>query len=385
MTNNEDAKFLEDARGLKDGQISWIDVPFPYDSKWDLSGPYAAHFKQYHSLFVGEGDMPKVPSLMTYCTATHEPELSNDLHSHRVYWHSMVLRPEKWVISKDHNGLNPINGTDSLGKVTIETTEETTLVFKNSIEFDSSVTISGGEGPVSGSATLKLNASRNWTKSIAVKVIKMEQTEQGCSYQPTNMYAQLHCKVIASQKGSFMVSSFYDYDVVCTNPRGVEVKPEYRTSSLESAGSIGSMQSLYSAFGKDIELRSYENGDTWQKATLTKLKLVVDPLTANLNITGSAHRFKLVGSLVTSSSWKETRDLLDNYYRALHSNSEFERFWAEKVAGAYTDMGKLDDYRVLRGEDAGHDDEEIAYSPGNLVKVWRVTVRGDGKWMPKES
>lgn len=49
-----------DKQNLKKGQIRWIKVPFPYDGEWDRSGPYATHFKQYHSLYVN-GISPCLP------------------------------------------------------------------------------------------------------------------------------------------------------------------------------------------------------------------------------------------------------------------------------------------------------------------------------------
>ncbi|KAG0246011.1 hypothetical protein BG011_002588 [Mortierella polycephala] len=237
-----------DARNLKNGNVRWIKMPFPYDRKWDLSGPYASHFKQYHSLYVN--DMPAVPALMTYCIATREDEPSKSTHYHRVNWHSMVLRPEKWIISKDHNGLSPINGTDTKGKVSVETTETTNIIFKNSIEFSASVTASGNEGPITSRAELKASASRKWEKSISVVVYKSEETDQGYSYQPTNIYAQLLCKVVVARRGSFMVSGFYDYDLISSNPRGVEVKTEHKASSMESA--IGAMNYTCSQNCPDI-------------------------------------------------------------------------------------------------------------------------------------
>ncbi|GJJ77406.1 hypothetical protein EMPS_09765 [Entomortierella parvispora] len=348
---------------LKNGKVPWISVPFPQDSEWTSDTAYGPHLKEYYSLYAK--DMPKVPGLMTHCTVSQYQD--GGPHYHRVDWHSMVLKPKRWIITRDHNGLAPIAGSDSEGSVTIERTEETTMEIKYGIQFDSSVAISGGEGPLKGSSDLKVNAGKHWTKKITLIYKRSEITAQGFSYQPTRIYAQLLCEVIFAREGSFVVNGYYEKELITTNTPGV--KAEYQSKSYQ-------MDNLYNAFGKDVVAKGFEWGDMWQKASLARLKLVVDPHTAKLNVTGSAHRANKKGITLSSSYW-EVPQLLDDYYRRLTSNSELESFSANYLEGIYSDMGKLDNYQVLCGVESGREDEAITYSPGNLVKVWMVTVRGD--------
>ncbi|KAF9538799.1 hypothetical protein EC957_006194 [Mortierella hygrophila] len=312
--------------------------------------------------------MLKVPALMTHCVAAHEHEPFVNSHCHRVFWHSMVLKPKKWIIGIDHYGLPQFPGNDTKGKVSREFAEETTVMFKNSIEFDASVTVSGTEGSVKGIAELKVNTSTCWTKKISLVVKVTEETEQGYNYQPTHIYAQLLYEVIQAQIESFMVSSFYGDELITTNPIGAKVENKFKASMVPSSGTIRTMYWLYTAFGKDVVTRGFERGFNWQKASTARLKLVVEPRTAMMNITGAAYTLHRVWDITETDSWKTFPEMLDRFIDNEGSS------W---IPSPMNHAAKLGDYRAVYGEDTTREDEAIMYSPGNLVKVWKVTVRAD--------
>ncbi|KAG0248026.1 hypothetical protein BG011_000622 [Mortierella polycephala] len=350
------------------GRFQWINVPFPVDPTWNDNIPYSDQYNQYHAIY--KGSMPKVPAMMTHCEATQIAEPSN-AHGARVYYRSMVLKPKKWVIALDTQGLDPINGDECGGEFRVERDEEEILKLRSSIEFSSDVSASGSHGPVKASANLKMNASVHWEKTVTTKTKRVQTAGEGSSYQPTYIYAKLLCEMVCAKAGDFLVDSLDDNELITTNPYCSPVQDIHRASKSGYVKSRDELQGLYLACGKYMTTYKAEDGSFWAKGSSARIQMVVDPVDARLYVKGYAvslrrdgilwagEGVRLVNLLRTTSAWDSILNSLPGSVSLTtgHENA------------------KLDDYHGLQGEDAMREDMEITYSPGNLVKIWKVAVK----------
>ncbi|KAG0042769.1 hypothetical protein BGZ89_006745, partial [Linnemannia elongata] len=370
----------ERIRNLYEGKIEWKAVEFPYDPEWEKDTSYTDQCKQYHSMY--RLKMPLVPALMTYCEMDQRDEPRQD-HSVRISYRSMVLEPLKWVLDYTPDG-NPINGSEAKGEYKIDHEEEETIKFHSSIEFSSDVGISGCRGPVQASASLKASAGASWAKSIKVTYKRTIEPEQGCNYQPTRFYAKLLCKAVRAKAGDFLVHGTSDDgfngELVTTNPYCSPVKPHHIASDPNHGciKSVAELGRLYDACGKDVFTGRHSGGKTWAKASVARLKVVVDPVEATLYVTGAAYMARTDGFMSTS----ESKMLLQNLQGI--PNDTWDRIGRFALQGgiglpSFTQppavQGTLADYRGLYGKESELDTEKITYSPGDLVKVWKVLVK----------
>ncbi|KAG0249752.1 hypothetical protein BG011_008980 [Mortierella polycephala] len=309
--------------------------------------------------------MPKVPAMMPYCEAIQDIE-PNRGHCIRVTYRSMVLKPKEWVMDHEHNGLSPLNGDETKGEFTVETEEEETVKFSRCIEFSTNVIVSEDYGPVKVDSSLKLNASAAWEKTVKTTKKRVQTVEQGCSYQPTRIFAKLLCEVTRAKTGSFMVSGLDNDELITTNPCCAPVEDKHKASKCGFVKSIDELSGLYHAFGKYVVTRFDDQGSFWAKASSARLKLVVDPIDARLYVTGEACSVRSDGLFLFSSQSKDLADYLDKM---------FDVSWIKNTGPIIFHNAKLNDYRGLYGDDALCTEEKITYSPGSSVKIWKVAVK----------
>lgn len=295
---------------------------------------------------------------MTYCELQKDDK-GEQKHSVRIYYLSMVLKPIKWAIHKDHDGLGPLTGDETKGEFTLEMEKEENVKFHASIEFSADVSASGGYGPAKGSASLKTSIGASSEKKAKVMTKKVMTVEQGCSYQPTRIYAKLLCKVIHAKEGDFLANGFGE--LVTTNKPYEPVAEKHKVSESGYVKATAELHRLYDAFGKDVSTFRRENwGPMWVKMSSVKLKTVVDPADARLYVTGT-------------SAYGQTSPFLSGWLLP-HLLKKLVIANKPAITIVYR-SGSLGDYRGLCGRDSTHEDKEISYSPGNLVKVWKVAVK----------
>ncbi|KAF9945154.1 hypothetical protein BGZ70_004010 [Mortierella alpina] len=207
---------------LYKGEVEWTSVPFPEDPEWEDDISYVEQYKLYRSeYFKG---MPVVPALMTYCEVKPSDE-SGQKHSVRMYYRSMVLKLLKWIIARDQDGLSPLNGDETKA--------------------------SESYGPVKASASFKTTSGASWEKTVKVTSKRVMTVEQGCSYQPTRIYAKLLCDVVHVKEGDFLVNGL-GRELITTNARYEPVAPKHYASHTGFVKSITEFRPLNDAFGKNL-------------------------------------------------------------------------------------------------------------------------------------
>ncbi|KAF9353569.1 hypothetical protein BGX26_008672 [Mortierella sp. AD094] len=140
------SQYDKDVEALYKGELRFIDVPFPEDPDWEKEPSYNHQYRNYHDLY--RTGMPKVPALFTHCEVSRvENEVAASV---RIYYRSMVLKPKKWVMFKDINGMEPI--------LTDEIDGENTKT----------VGAEAGYGPVKASTEFKTSVGVEYEKKVTV-------------------------------------------------------------------------------------------------------------------------------------------------------------------------------------------------------------------------
>ncbi|KAF9945382.1 hypothetical protein BGZ70_003860, partial [Mortierella alpina] len=192
----------QDMQELYEGRVRSIKVPFPEDSSWKDDKSYTDVFRRYHSLF--GTSMPLVPALMTHCEVLEGSEAEDGKQSVRLYYRSLVLKPIKWVLTKDHRGLQSMNTSEVKGTYSHKATTVEKVRFHASVEFSSELTAEGTYKVVTASASLKTNMGASYEKEVIVEIQETLELESGEQYQPTRIYAQLLCETIHAKAGDFL-------------------------------------------------------------------------------------------------------------------------------------------------------------------------------------
>ncbi|KAF9371919.1 hypothetical protein CPB97_001601 [Podila verticillata] len=302
-----------------------------------------------------------VPALMTYCEVPLMEDEEGQKHSVRIHYRTWVLKPIRWVIHKDHDGLCAFIGNETPGQFTVEMETEEDVKFSSCIEFSAAVSAAGGYGPVMGSVGLKTSIGAGWEKTCKVTTRQAMIVEQGCSYQPTRIYAKLLCKVVHAKAGEFLANGFGE--LVTTNKCHEPVAANHKASNSTYVRPVTDLRRLYDAFGKEVSISRKERGFLWSKVISIKIKIkvVVDPADGRLYVTGAASRFMNHKILPARfSRWRIRSRMAAN-----------ERSVVVLVNG----LGSLRDYRGLCAKDSMPEDKVISYSPGGLVKVWKVATK----------
>lgn len=334
-----------DIQNLYEGKFRWVKVPFPEDSVWQSNEykSYTNQLLQYWRTY--NPVMPYVPALMTYCEWTEsDVDWKKNIPMVRISYISKVLKPIKWVIHFDHDGLPAFNGNEAGGDYTIKMETKKTVKFNAGIEFTTNASISGVNGPVQGSIGLKSSAGTSWEKVVDVVTIKEIKVEQGCNYQFTHFYAKLLCEVIHAREGEFC----------CSNSRETVITSASEIFDPPKLKSIDALSRLYHAFGKNVAL--HQKGKFFKGKT-REIKMVVDPADSMLYITSRANEAPI--DLPDFPAGYSGVGMDDN----MHSVSFYHSFL------------RCHCYFGLNGKDVIKEDTEITYSPGNLVKVWEVAVK----------
>ncbi|KAF9943884.1 hypothetical protein BGZ70_005323, partial [Mortierella alpina] len=135
------------------------------------------------------------------------------------------------------------------------------------------------------------------------------------------------------------------------------VEAKHKAQNSGYVKSVGELGRLHDACGKTVSTYREEWDFLWGKMSSSQIKMVVDPEDARLYVMGK-------------SSCREAHGWI--YGRKEYGS--FKKMVIENETEALR-QGSLQSWYGLYGRDSATKEEKISYSPGDMVKVWKVAVK----------